>query len=138
MRRTRRVDVAIRPDGEVEVDAMFRDTYVRGDGVPTIIHEDTLLATVDRDTGRIVDSRATPRVLPWPECPGAVQSAARITGMTLPKLHSRVRRELHGTTTCTHLNDRLRSIADGQSLIEPAAGRLTVRGPRTPPRRTRR
>jgi hypothetical protein len=28
------------------------------------------------------------------------------------------RRELHGTGTCTHLNDLLRSIADSQSLID--------------------
>jgi len=119
MRRTRRIDVAARPDAdEVQIDAMFRDTYVRGDGVPTIVHEYTLLATVERGTGRILESRATPRVLPWQECPGAAQSAARITGMTLPELHSRVRRELHGTSTCTHLNDLLRSIADAHSLID--------------------
>ena len=121
MRRSRRVDVAARPGGaDVQIDAMFRDSHVRGDGVPTIVHEYTLLATVERGTGRILESRATPRVLPWQECPGAVQSAARITGMTLPELHSRVRRELHGTGTgtCTHLNDLLRSIADARSLID--------------------
>ena len=124
MRRARRVDVAALPGGaEIQIDAMFRDTYVRADGVPTIVHEYTLLATVESATGRILESRATPRVLPWQECPGAAQSAARITGMTLPELHSRVRRELHGTSTCTHLNDLLRSIADAQSLIDllPAA-----------------
>ena len=38
--------------------------------------------------------------------------------MTLPELHSRVRRELHGTGTCTHLNDLLRSIADAESLLD--------------------
>ena len=118
MRRARRVDVAVRPSGHFQIDAMFRDTYVRADGVPTIVHEYTLLATVERDTGRILESRATPRVLPWQECPGAAQSAARITGMTLPELHSRVRRELHGTGTCTHLNDLLRSIADAESLLD--------------------
>jgi len=119
MGRSRRVDVAACPGGaDVQIDAMFRDSYVRGDGVPTIVHEYTLLATVERGTGRILESRATPRVLPWQECPGAVQSAVRITGMTLLELHSRVRRELHGTGTCTHLNDLLRSIADAQSLID--------------------
>ena len=118
MRRARRVDVADRGDGaEVLIDAMFRDTYVRGDGVETIIHEYTLHATVDRMTRRVLQSRATPRVLPWQECPAAAQSAARITGMTLPELHSRVRRELHGTSTCTHLNDLLRSVADAEALI---------------------
>ena len=118
MRRARRIDVADGGDGaEVHIDAMFRDTYVRGDGVETIIHEYTLQATVDLSGRRVLESRATPRVLPWQECPAAAQSAARITGMTLPELHSRVRRELHGTSTCTHLNDLLRSVADAEALI---------------------
>jgi Protein of unknown function (DUF2889) len=59
-----------------------------------------------------------PRVLPWQECPGAVGSASRITGMTLTDLHFRVRQELTGTATCTHLNDMLRSVADTGRLIE--------------------
>jgi hypothetical protein len=118
MRRRRRIDVY---QGEspsrVGIDAMFRDTYVRSDGVETIIHEYTLAAEVDTETGVVVHSRATPRVLPWRECPGAVASAERITGMTLQELHFRVRRELAGTSTCTHLNDLLRSLADAEALI---------------------
>ena len=117
MRRRRRIDVYEERAGRVGIDAMFRDTYVRSDGVETIIHEYTLDAVVDTETGVIVDARATPRVLPWQECPGAVASAARITGMTLQELHFRVRRELFGTSTCTHLNDLLRSVADVASLI---------------------
>jgi hypothetical protein len=116
MRRRRRVDVR-RTDDLVAVDAMFRDTYVRGDGVETIVHEYTLTATVDPRDGRIVEAAATPRVLPWQECPGAVASAARIAGMTLSELHSRVRRELTGTSTCTHLNDLLRSVGDVTALL---------------------
>ena len=54
-------------------------------------------------------------------CPGGSvprrRKRGRITGMTLPELHSRVRRELHGTSTCTHLNDLLRSVADAEALI---------------------
>ena len=86
MRRRRRIDVNEESAGRVGIDAMFRDTYVRSDGVETIIHEYTLVAVVDTDTGVIVDSRATPRVLPWQECPGAVASAERIAGMTLQRL----------------------------------------------------
>jgi hypothetical protein len=118
MRRRRRIDVSDDSAGRVGIDAMFRDTYVRRDGVETIIHEYTLVAVVDSDTGVIVESQATPRVLPWQECPGAVASAARITGMTLQDLHFRVRQELSGTSTCTHLNDLLRSVADAQALID--------------------
>ena len=122
MRRRRRIDVFQVDDGRIGLDAMFRDTYVRGDGVETIIHEYTLAATVDADTGMIVDSRATPRVLPWQECPGAVASAERITGMTLRELHFRVRQELFGTSTCTHLNDLLRSVADAEALLDVVRG----------------
>ena len=118
MRRRRRIDVFEERTGRVGIDAMFRDTYVRSDGVETIIHEYTLDAVVETETGVIVESRATPRVLPWQECPGAVASAARITGMTLPELHFRVRQELSGTSTCTHLNDLLRSVADAEALID--------------------
>jgi hypothetical protein len=38
--------------------------------------------------------------------------------MTLQDLHFRVRQELFGTSTCTHLNDLLRSVADAEALIE--------------------
>jgi len=118
MRRRRRIDVhQVASRSRVGIDAMFRDTYVRSEGVETIIHEYTLDAVVDTETGVIVDSRATPRVLPWQECPGAVASAGRIVGMTLQDLHFRVRQELSGTSTCTHLNDLLRSVADAEALI---------------------
>lgn len=116
MRRQRRLDVW-RSGRDVLVDAMFRDTYVRADGVVTVIHEYTLEAAVDPGSGVIVRAEATPRVLPWQECPGAVASARRIAGMRLDELHARVRNELHGTTTCTHLNDLLRSVADTAALI---------------------
>jgi hypothetical protein len=119
MRRRRRIDVFNDgDDSRVGIDAMFRDTYVRADGAETIIHEYTLEVTVDTASGVIVESQATPRVLPWQECPGAVASAERIAGMTLGELHFRVRQELFGTSTCTHLNDLLRSVADAEPLIE--------------------
>jgi hypothetical protein len=118
MRRRRRIDAYEESAGRVGIDAMFRDSYVRMDGVETIIHEYTLDVVVDVETGVIVDSQATPRVLPWQECPGAVASAARVTGMTLSDLHFRVRQELSGTSTCTHLNDLLRSVADAAALVD--------------------
>lgn len=118
MRRRRRLDVYPVANGlEVSIDAMFRDTYVREDASETVIHEYTLSAAVAVDSGVILRSHAVPRVLPWQECPGAVASAARIAGMTLDELHFRVRQELSGTSTCTHLNDLLRSVADARALI---------------------
>ncbi|MET0701510.1 MAG: DUF2889 domain-containing protein [Mycobacterium sp.] len=124
MRRRRRIDVYDAGPGTVGVDAMFRDTYVRADGAETIIHEYTLLAVVDADSEMILEAHATPRVLPWQECPGAAESAARIADMTLAQLHFRVRDELSGTSTCTHLNDLLRSAGDVSGLL----ARLRVAG----------
>lgn len=118
MRRRRRLDVNNNgEDPEIHIEAMFRDTYVRADSTETIIHEYTVELVVDFDTRTILRSEAVPRVLPWQECPGAVASATRITGMRLDELHFRIRRELTGTSTCTHLNDLLRSIADAEALI---------------------
>jgi hypothetical protein len=118
MRRRRRLDASHAGDGsEVLIDAMFRDAYVRADATETIVHEYTLSAAVEPRTGTILRAQATPRVLPWQECPGAVASAGRIVGMTLADLHFTVRQELSGTSTCTHLNDLLRSIADAEALI---------------------
>jgi hypothetical protein len=117
MRRRRRLDVHASDRREVLINAMFRDTYMRHDGNETIIHEYTLAAAVDPDSGIILRCKATPRVLPWQECPGAVDSATRISGMRLADLHFRVRQELSGTSSCTHLNDLLRSIADAEALI---------------------
>ena len=120
VRRTTSIDITRTPGAPdpVYLLGLGRDLVTAGDGTVRVTRTAGLSATVDRDTRWILESRATPRVLPWQECPGAAQSAARITGMTLPELHSRVRRELHGTDTCTHLNDLLRSIADAQPLLD--------------------
>ena len=38
-------------------------------------------------------------------------------GMAIDELRSHVREEFRGTTTCTHLNDALRSIGDLRALL---------------------
>lgn len=125
MRRARRIDVQRDPTDTTAylIDAMFRDTYVRPDGVETIIHEYEVRGAVDKDTARITSMVSIPHVLPWQECPGAVGSASGTVGMTLPELHSRVRGELQGTSTCTHLNDLYRSLGDCESMISTLEAR---------------
>lgn len=119
MRRRRRLDAwrdaAAASRGETLVDAMFRDSYVRSDNSETVIHEYTVNAHIAAD-GTIRDVAPVPRVLPWLECPGAVAAARRVEGMNLTELHQRVRHEMVGTSTCTHLNDLLRSLADVSAL----------------------
>ncbi len=118
MRRFRRLD--LRP--EDGFDAHFRDSHVDGDGVETIVHEYTVEGSVDASTRTITSVTANVRVLPWQECPGAIGSAARIQGMTLSELRARIRNEFVGTSTCTHLNDTLRAIADLDALLDLRAG----------------
>jgi hypothetical protein len=114
MRRFRRLD--LRPDGDF--DAHFRDSHVDGAGAETIVHEYTVVGSVDTATRTVTSVAAQVRVLPWRECPGAIGSAQRIAGMTLSEIRDRVRGELVGTSTCTHLNDTLRAIADLGALLE--------------------
>jgi hypothetical protein len=116
MRRLRRLD--LKPGNGF--DAHFRDSHVDGDGEETIVHEYTVEGSVDAATRTITSVTATVRVLPWQECPGAIGSAERIRGMTLAEMRDRVRGEFVGTSTCTHLNDTLRAIADLDALLELA------------------
>lgn len=112
MRRHRRLDVAASPDGLLTVDQHFRDLHVSAEGRPTVLHEYEVHARVEPGTWRVVHIAAVPRVLPWRECPAAVASAARLVGRSLADARTVVREEFRGTTTCTHLNDQLRSLAD--------------------------
>jgi hypothetical protein len=110
MRRRRLVDVTWADP--LVVSAMFRDTHKNADGSETVLHEYTADVTVDPSTLEILSTVATPRSLPWSECPEAAASARRLEGRTVTDVRDLVRRELTGTTTCTHLNDLLRSLAD--------------------------
>jgi hypothetical protein len=116
MRRARRHDLWRDQDGVLRVDTFFRDSHMAPDGVETVVHEYTVEATVDEALGVVLACEATPRVLPWTECPEAAASARRLAGMSLSGLRPRVRAELVGPTTCTHLNDTLRELEDVLAL----------------------
>jgi hypothetical protein len=113
MRRQRLVDVRREGDG-LAVAAMFRDTHVH-EGVRRVLHEYALEATVE--DGRFTTCTAVPRVLPWPECPSAAGSASGIVGLPVAAAREYVRTNLRGTSTCTHLNDLLCTLADVAPLI---------------------
>jgi hypothetical protein len=116
MRRARRHDLWRDEDGVLRVDAFFRDSHMASDGVETVVHEYTVEASVDDESGVVLACEATPRVLPWIECPEAANSAGRLVGMSLKGLRPRVRAELIGPSTCTHLNDTLRELEDVLAL----------------------
>jgi hypothetical protein len=142
MRRRRRLDVVAvaapdadtrgRPgadggpdaDGSVShrLDVHFRDSHVDSEGLETVVHEYSVSGAVDSVAGRVVEVSARANVLPWTECPGALASAGRLVGMPMVDLRPRVRRELVGTSSCTHLNDTLRSLSDVTLLVSELAG----------------
>jgi len=101
----------------VEIEAFFRDSHMTPDGVETVLHEYTVRATADAALRRVVDCSATPRVLPWRECPQAAASAERLAGVLFDGLRQHVRSQLVGATTCTHLNDCLRGLEDVPHLL---------------------
>jgi hypothetical protein len=112
MRRRRRIDVVPEAGtGTCAVDAHFRDSYVDEEG-ETVVHEYTLLARVDTVAEIVLEAESTPHVLPWFECPEAAASASRLAGRPLGGLRAGVRAEFLGATTCTHLNDMFRALAD--------------------------
>jgi hypothetical protein len=123
MRRLRRLDLIPVDAESAGFDAHFRDSHVDGDGIETIVHEYTVAGSLDTSTRTITSVTADVRVLPWRECPGAIGSATRVEGMTLSELRGRIRGEFVGTSTCTHLNDTLRAIADLDTLLDLRAGR---------------
>jgi hypothetical protein len=114
MRRVRRIDVTrdLEPSAPLSIDAMFRDTHMDRDGIVTIVHEYHLAAEVDPVTFTVSSIEATPRVLPYRECPEAASSAQRVVGTSTAGLRARARAEFVGASTCTHLNDVLRALED--------------------------
>jgi hypothetical protein len=103
MRRRRLIDVHV--DGTWDVTAMFRDTHVVETGDETVLHEYSLMASVDPIRQTFLSCAAVPRVLPV-ECPVAAASALRLVGQHVSSVRDIVRAEFRGTSTCTHLNDR--------------------------------
>ncbi len=118
MRRRRRLDV-VGPGGSGEshrFDAHFRDSHMDQHAAEWVVHEYSATGAFDSIEGRVLDIAARAHVLPWMECPGAVASAERLSGMPIAELRARVRREFTGSSTCTHLNDTLRSLGDLEAL----------------------
>jgi hypothetical protein len=116
MRRARRIDVGLEGDA-VWVDAMFRDSSWRPDGVEVAVHEYHLDASASVTDLALTSVVAEPRVLPYPECPAAAPNAVRMVGTPMADLRGRVLESLKGTDGCTHLNDALRSLAEVPCLL---------------------
>lgn len=128
MRRRRLIDVwrGVGPDGRtasapLRVEVRFRDSFGEDDGTETVVHEYGLVARIDLDTWTFTEAAATPGPLPAPECPSAAASAGRLVGEPVGALRAKVRDDFTGTSTCTHLNDAFRSLADVPHLWDRSA-----------------
>jgi hypothetical protein len=119
MRRRRCIDVWLEdertPGGRFAVWAMFRDTVGDPDGGEAVLHE--YAVEVEGEAGVVSALRADPRVLPFPECPGAAAEVGRLVGRPLATLTEAVPEVLVGTLCCTHLNDLLRALGGAAGLL---------------------
>jgi hypothetical protein len=121
MRRARRIDVW-RDQGELSIDAMFRDSCWDPDGSEIAVHEYHLLARADGGTDALTSVEARPRILPYVECPLAAPNAEWLIGTPMRALRSEVLERLRGSDCCTHLNDALRSLAEVPVLASSLPG----------------
>jgi hypothetical protein len=109
-RRARRIDVWL--DGDVHVDAWFQDSATSPDGTRAAVHEYALAAVIDPASGELKELGATPRALPFPECPLAMDNLTRVLGTPARELRRGATHALHGVMGCTHLTDSVRELAD--------------------------
>jgi len=121
MRRHRRIDVW-RDDGDLVVDEFFRDSCWDPDGTEMVLHEYAVAARVDAPSGVLRSVTATPRVLPFPECPWAAPNVVRLEGMAVRTFRGEVQQTLTELDCCTHLNDMLRCLAEVPALASALPG----------------
>jgi len=117
MRRRRRIDL-VPVESVLEIDVRYRDSYWERDLTETVVHEYGLFVTVDRASWRVTAAEATPGPLPAPECPTAAAGAAHLVDVDVRDLREVVRDRFVGTSSCTHLNDVYRSLADVARLAD--------------------
>ena len=117
-RRARAIDVWWEA-GELAMDVLFQDSASDPTEDRVAIHEYHLTARA-RD-GVLTEISATPHVLPFPECPGAIANIQRMVGTPMTEMRTQVIEHLPGVLGCTHLNDVMRSLAEVQSLAEALA-----------------
>jgi len=90
MRRSRRIDVW-RDGDQIRVDAMFQDSASTPSGTRKAIHEYSLEVSADARSLTLTRVHATPRILPFPECPAAAKNINRLLGVPLRYLRAAVR-----------------------------------------------
>lgn len=112
-RRARRIEV--RRDavsGLLVVDSAFQDSAKTKEGGRIAIHEYLLTVTADPETLEVLSLEPEARILPFPECPGAIHNTQRLVGLSITDIRDEVLARLRGPEGCTHLNDAMRALAE--------------------------
>lgn len=116
-RRARRIDVTRdAKDGMLLIDSAFQDSARKKEGGRVAIHEYNLKAAVRPDTLEILTLEPEARILPFWECPGAINNTQRLVGSSIADIRYEVINNLRGPEGCTHLNDALRALAEVPKL----------------------
>jgi hypothetical protein len=117
LRRARRLDVWL--DGDIQLESHFQDSATQEQSDQRLsVHEYSVRASFDVRTHVLKSLIATPHILPFPECPGAIRNIQGLLGAHASELKQQVSATLYKTNGCTHLNDVLRSLASAPALID--------------------
>ncbi|HZP31337.1 MAG TPA: DUF2889 domain-containing protein [Acidimicrobiia bacterium] len=107
--------------GPLELVGRARDLLTRAGGEPVVLDEAAMHATVDdartitaisADTHALRSVSATPRVLPFPECPWAAPNVRMLVGHHVRGFRTDVQQTLTELDCRTHLNDMLRCLSE--------------------------
>lgn len=123
MRRARRIDIW-REGDVIVIDTAFQDSAADAGGRRAALHEYQISATADATSLQLKSIVATPRVLPYAECPAAALNAPRMIGTSLSEFRTKVVETLPGIAGCTHLTDALRALAEVPALADKLSARL--------------
>jgi hypothetical protein len=118
VRRVRRIDVI--SGSEIEIDSMFQDSSTTPTGGRVGIHEYSVTAQARTTSWELTAISATPRILPYGECPLAAHAVGSLIGTRLPDLRDGVLTRLAGVHGCTHLNDAVRALSGAGQLAAAA------------------
>ena len=114
-RRARYIDISVH-DNVMNINVGFQDSASDPSSARVAIHEYRLHAQADIEHGVLTSLTATPHILPFVECPGAIANISSLIGTPLHEMRTRVIEELPGVKGCTHLNDVLRGLAEAPIL----------------------
>lgn len=119
LRRARRLDLwQDSVTNQIVIDSTFQDSASAEESNARLaVHEYSLQVHLDNRDLNIEHLQATPHILPFQECPGAIANIQRLRNLPVQALSTMVSKELRGVLGCTHLNDALRVLSDLEDQI---------------------